>query len=193
MANKAQIFNLALTLLGQSSISDPNGSGEAEQACRQVYDLCRQSLLEEHPWNFAVKRVALAPNSVAPAFGYTRSFDLPSDSLRIISFYNKTEEHREETGKILTNAATLNLVYIYDLEDTALFSPMFVSLMAHDIALAAEYRVTGQTKMQNTLMEKRRQLLIKAKRVDAQKDQAQKKLKSNRELALYTPYGNIDK
>lgn len=189
--NKAQIFNFALTLLGQASISDPDGSGVNETACRQVYDIVRQSLLEEHLWNFAIRRSTPATNATAPDFEYSYSFDIPSDCLRIHKLYNHTGAYKEEDGKILSDSDTLYLIYIKDVTDVPDFPPLFAKLLAIDVALAVEYRITNQSKMQGSLIQQRQQTLIKAKMVDAQKDGETKQLVANTEIAMSTPYGNI--
>jgi ribosomal protein L24 len=189
--SKAQIFSYVTTLLGQPSISNPDGTDEAETACRQVYDISRQSLLEEHSWNFSLRRASLAPNSTAPAFDYLYSFNKPSDCLRILKMYNHRGRHKEEGGKILSDQNTMNLIYVKDITDVVEFPPLFSQLLAVDIAIAVEYRITNQNVMQNKLFTLRTQLLIKAKMIDAQKDNTPKKFKSNTKQAMYTPYGDL--
>lgn len=189
--NKAQIFNYALTLLGQQSISDPDGSGVNETACRQVYDMARQALLEEHLWNFAIRRSTPAPNVTAPDFEYSYSFNTPSDCLRIHKLYNHTGAYKEEDGTILSDSDTIYLIYVKDITNVPDFPPLFAKLLAIDIALSTEYRITNQSKMQASLMAMRQQTLVKAKMIDAQKDGETKKLIASTEIAMNTPYGDI--
>lgn len=191
MASKATIFNMALNLLGQDPIADPDGSGVPESALRQAYDICRKSLLEQHPWNFAIKRVALDKESEAPAMEYTAAFGLPSDCLRIIEVYNPTSSYKEEYGLILSDDSTMKIKYIRDEQDTSRFSALFTELLAYDIAIASEYKITNQQSLQQLLQTKRRELLIKAKMVDAQKDYNTKKLTNKSILAMDYPYGDI--
>lgn len=191
MASKAAIFNLALTLLGQDPISDPDGTGTAETACRQVYDICRKALLEQHPWNFAIKRAALDLETDAPAFEYAYAFGIPSDCLRIVKVYNPSSAHKEENTLILSDDSTMNLIYIYDVQDTSLFSSLFTQLLAIDIAIMAEYKITNQQGSQNLLQSKRQELMIKAKMVDAQKDYNTQYLNNKHIDSMDNPYGEV--
>jgi len=191
MASKAAIFNMTLTLLGQDPISDPDGTGTAETACRQVYDICRKALLEQHPWNFAISRASLDLETDAPAFEYTSAFGLPTDCLRIIKVYSPSSVYKEEAGLILSNDSTMSLQYVRNEEDTSIFSPLFVQLLAVDMALLVEYKITNQSSLQQMLMMKRQELMVKAKMIDAQKDYNSK---SSRNTAIESrdyPYGDI--
>lgn len=191
MASKAAIFNLALTILGQNSISDPDGSGKAETACRQVYDICRKALLEQHPWNFALARSELDLETDAPTFEYARAFGLPPDCLRIVKVYDNTSGYKEEAGLILSDDSEISLLYVRNEEDTSVFSPLFVQLLATDIALLTEYRITNQSSLQQMLMMKRQELLIKAKMIDAQKDSLVNKSRNTVIESRDYPYGDI--
>lgn len=185
--SKAQIFNLALTYLGEQPISNPDSDTDKKAiVLRQAYDMSRQALLEEHLWNFAVKRTTLAPESSAPDFEWDYSFVTPSDCIRIHKFFEGPTEHKEEGKKILCDQNVLNIIYIADITDTTFFPPMFSKILALDMAITAEYGITGQTKMQQSLLVQRQALLIKAKMVDAQKDNIKKQNRSNIIKSMYT-------
>ncbi|WP_137924652.1 hypothetical protein [Cupriavidus sp. 2SB] len=94
MASQVDICNLALSRLGDAatvaSIDPPEGSPQAGR-CKQWYPICRDLVLEAHPWSFATRRVALANlPAVTPSwqFAYGKPADclkawavLPSDAL----------------------------------------------------------------------------------------------------------------
>lgn len=87
MASEVEICNLALSHLGDSatvaSIDPPEGSAQAEH-CARFYPMARDSLLELHPWGFALRRVQLAQlENPWPQwrFAYAR----PTDCLRAIA------------------------------------------------------------------------------------------------------------
>jgi len=190
MATKTVIFNTALTLLGQDPIADPDGSGKKETACRQVYDVCRKALLEQHPWNFALKRANLDQESEAPAFEYTYAYGLPTDCLRIYRIYDPSSIHKEEGGLLLSNDSGVKLLYIRNIEDTSQFPPLFVQMLAVDIAIAIEYFITNGQSMAQSLMIKRSELLKMAKMIDAQKDTS-KTFQSVVIQSAEHPYGDI--
>lgn len=190
MSSKTVIFNTALTLLGQDPIADPDGSGKKETACRQVYDVCRKALLEQHPWNFALKRANLDLESEAPAFEYSYAFGLPTDCLRIYRVYNASSVYKEEGGLVLSDDSTMQLLYVRNIEDPSRFPPLFIQLLAVDIALAIEYFITNGQSMAQGLMMKRAELLKTAKMIDAQKDSS-KKIQSLVIQSKDFPYGDI--
>ena len=87
MASEVDICNLALGHLGDNatvaSINPPEGSAQAEH-CKRFYPIARDSLLEMHNWNFAMRRIALTQveqNWTEWQYAYT----LPSDCLNPIS------------------------------------------------------------------------------------------------------------
>lgn len=190
MATKTVIFNTALTLLGQGPIADPDGSGKKETACRQVYDVCRKALLEQHPWNFALKRANLDQETDEPAFEYDHAYGLPTDCLRIYKVYESSSVYKEEGGLILSDDDEVQLLYVRNIEDTSQFPPLFVQMLAVDIAIAIEYYITNGQSMAQSLMIKRSELLKMAKMIDAQKDTSKTVQSVIIQSADYT-YGDI--
>jgi hypothetical protein len=191
--SKTQIFNLALTYLGEQPISNPDSDTDKRAiVLRQAYDMSRQALLEEHLWNFAIKRIALAPESTAPEFEWDYSFVTPSDCIRIHKFYDETGQYKEEGKTIVSDSNVMNIVYVADITDTTYFPPIFSKILALDIAITAEYGITGQNKQQASLLTQRQKLIITAKMIDAQKDNIKKKNISLINNARYIPTGDED-
>ena len=83
--SKTDICNSALLRVGASTITDIADDSPEARACSIQYDSNRRSELRRHPWNFAITRVVLAPDSSAPVDkNYTYQFTLPSDCLRVV-------------------------------------------------------------------------------------------------------------
>lgn len=83
MTSVVEICNLALSHLGDSasvsSIDPPEGSAQAEH-CARFYPIARDSLLEQHSWQFATRRSALAQvQNVATEWLY--AYAEPNDCL----------------------------------------------------------------------------------------------------------------
>lgn len=125
MADKAQIFNLALGKIGDILISDPDGDERGEEICRNHYDELRKTTLEDHDWKFASKRAALAENDDEPLYGYDYSYVKPDDCITIRKLSNTDYDWFEEDGNILTDMEDAYARYTYDCEDTTKFSPSF--------------------------------------------------------------------
>ena len=87
MASEVDICNMALGHLGDTatvaSINPPEGSAQAEH-CARFYPIARDSLLEMHFWNFAMKRGILAQvENTWPEWQY--AYAVPGDCLNPIS------------------------------------------------------------------------------------------------------------
>lgn len=84
MASEVEICNLALGHLGDratvASINPPEGSAQAEH-CQRFYPIARDTLLEMHDWNFAVRRVGLA-QVTSPTSSWQYAYAKPADCLR---------------------------------------------------------------------------------------------------------------
>lgn len=80
------IYNLALTRIGHEPMASVDERGKGGDRCRLHYPVMRDAVLAGHPWNFAIRRVALAQLSFTPAFEFTYAFALPTDPycLRVI-------------------------------------------------------------------------------------------------------------
>ena len=144
MASVVEICNLALSRLGENSaiasIDPPEGSAQAEH-CALFYPLSRDTLLDIHPWNFARRKVLLAPlddDSSPWRFAYAR----PHDCLRTLNLLSQEALSEQETqhycnavnGKgtptILTNQENASLVYTARVDDAALFPPLFIDALS---------------------------------------------------------------
>lgn len=161
MASEVSIVNRALILLGDKEIVsfDDNNKG-ARLATRHYADI-RDEMLQEHPWNFAMRRDSLAANVTSPAFEFARAFDIPTDCLRVHSVYDNTENlpWKVEGRQILTNlGAPLQIRYIASVEDVMLMTPQFREALSARIALEWVEAITGSRTLEET---KGREYLMK--------------------------------
>jgi hypothetical protein len=197
MVSSIDVANYALQNLGANSITSfTEGTVEATQMNLR-YDSVRRSVLEMHPWNFAVKRAALSLDSVAPAFGYDNQFVLPSDCLRVFateeqtdyinfgsnfngyltisnrSSFSAADDYKVEinaSGKrvLLSNDDAKKIIYQFDQDDVQKFSPMFVELLAAGLASATAYRITDNATLADAARNQFYDLMRRSKTVDAQ-------------------------
>jgi hypothetical protein len=134
VATKVEICNLALSLCGTRRIMALDNPSREARACSDNYNLARRALLRKHRWNFATKRIILdtiSPN--APAFGYANAFPLPDDFIRVYAVIDDVD-YRIEQKLILTDKDELWLKYVYDIEDTTQFDPLFDRYLAASLA-----------------------------------------------------------
>lgn len=138
-----EICNLALSMLTVSpiaSIDPPDEGVKAAAACAQWYDPARLEALRASTWGFARKRYTVVAHSEAPAFGWAKKYQLPSDFVRPVEVrFGDTvltdEDYDLEDGYLLCNEdGTLQLIYIYDHNNPAAWTPDFVTLCASNLA-----------------------------------------------------------
>jgi len=77
MATSVSICSNALLRLGAQTIASLSESNDRARLAANLYETVRDSTLRSHPWNCAVKRVVLAPDTDVPAFDFAAQFTLP--------------------------------------------------------------------------------------------------------------------
>lgn len=147
-APRSQAANLALARLGEAAGRQGEEAAlTIENAARIIeanYATVRKSLLREHPWNFAVKRVALS-STTAPVNEYTRAFTLPADCLRVVKLNASTTiGYRIEAKTLTTDETTATIEYIADVTVEANYDAAFLDLLAQRLAAEAAIAVNPQ-------------------------------------------------
>jgi len=152
MLTELQIANNALHLLGSERISSLSYNNKRAKVLNDLLPAVRQEVLESYPWDFALIREKITENGNTPAFEWTYEFDLPADFLSIHQEYND-EEYKEESDKILANAATLSIIYIKNITDHSLFSATFDKALYTRLAAEASYTITQDKSLKAGLLE----------------------------------------
>ena len=177
VTSSTDIGNLALDLLTAGTVQDiENPTDATESLLNRWYDVTRRKLLREHPWNFASKRAILAASNDDPAFGYDAQFLLPTDFIRLNSIVDAegypigNEAYEIENGYLLYNAESgqLRIKYIWDITDVSKFDPLFVDLLAIDLAMAIAFKITSSNTDVSRLTELRKQRAAMSKAIDGQ-------------------------
>ena len=94
--NKTDIFNIALSNLGEHTISDSSTSSteKASVICNRYYDLCLKTIMKEVDWPFIATQKKLTQNTLTKTEGgetieiefnkdYPFVFDIPNDCVSI--------------------------------------------------------------------------------------------------------------
>lgn len=182
-----EICNLALAWVAANSITslDDDASVEAIQ-CRANYDSSRRSCLEEREWTFAQKRRIFNPLVDKPVYDFTYMFRLPADCLKV----NKVQDplgqdvhHLVEDHHILSNKKVLHVRYTYDLDNTRLFSNLFVEALAASIASKIAMPLTHNVGLSEKLEGRYERYLQKAVSTDALQGSRERLKKSRQELS----------
>lgn len=190
-SSETEICNLALGHLGEGRIESLQEESVAARACALHYVNVRDQVLRSHRWNFAQGRLTLPRLEDAPAFGWSYQYELPADCLRVLEFNGTeegdviSEEYIIEGRRLLTNAATANLVYLRRIENVAQFDALFVEALSAKLAIALSETIrgtTGKTEELTTMYERVTAPL--ARRVDANEGRRRKGLISINSQAI---------
>jgi hypothetical protein len=167
-----QICSNALLLLGQrpiSSLTDTAGTaGDSVVLASNLWPMLRTAVLRSHPWNCAMKRVALSPDAVAPAFDWTYAFTLPGDNLRVWSIGqdNDSPDWFIENGKILMDDAICYLRYLFDNTDATTYDALLTLAMTSGMAATMAYGITKSQTQQDAMLKLHQFHLKQARTVD---------------------------
>ena len=173
MASVVEICNLALQKVGANPISSLSDDSEEARACNRLYEPILRAELRTHPWNCAITRVSVAPDSDEPAFGYDYQYTLPSDCVRILPD-NTITDWKIEGRKILTDTDTeIELVYVKEISDPNDMDPLLVEALASRLAVELAEKVTESATKRQMAWEEYKEWVREARRVNAFESTAQ--------------------
>lgn len=157
MLSKVEICNIALDNFGCSRITSMEEDTEQARILRNMYDLCRQSLLAKGCWNFAtgyddlnrvVDKTLYHPR-------YHEIYVYPSDVIKIVKiftcdidyadrYYNPEYEIMNKKNRlyIATDVRGAKAKVIRDIENTAMYPPEFVTCLSYLIATRVSEALT---------------------------------------------------
>lgn len=145
MAGEIQIANLALLRINEPLLTSLETASKAADAFNASYPTERDALLREFTWQFAKFRVALNAE-VTPPLGFAYAYRVPADflALRALATDPAVFAHNPmgavdldfqiEGGMVLTDAATLYMLYTRRVTDVAEFDPLFVKALSLRLA-----------------------------------------------------------
>lgn len=167
MASVVDICNIALSNLGDQKISSLSDANERARLCNLRYDDVRDSVLRSHPWSCAVTRTLLARNDTAPVWGFSYSYSLPSDCLRVLDVEEWETPFRIESGVIVTDAETVKLKYIKQVTDPNEFDSLIIQALALKLASEIAESLTGRPELRNAMLSKFVATVAEARSVDS--------------------------
>lgn len=171
MPSVVDICNNALDKLGHGSIISLTDGSTAAKLCNRNWPLARNKVLRDHPWNFAVKRVATAPSTTPPVWGFSYEHPLPNDCLRLLEVCGmSTDDYQLEGRSILTNSSVLYIRYIAEITDPNMYDVVFQDVVATRLALEVCESLTQSNTKKEILWNEYQESLITARKIDAQEN-----------------------
>jgi hypothetical protein len=172
-ATPVSICSNALLMLGDNPIADFNEGTDRARLASNTWPTARDYVLRRHPWNCAIKRVALAPDDTAPVFDFNYQFTLPSDWLRTLSvgLEGDRPRYRMESGKILMDDNVCRLRYVWRNENPATWDSMLVMAMTRVMRAVFSYPITQSGSLEQLIESELRAVLQETRTVDGTEDE----------------------
>lgn len=158
--SKVSICNLALTKLGADRITSLDDNVKAAKVLNEVYDEVLESVLTDHSWSFALKRVALTLLDYTPIFEYTLAYQKPTDCLKIIGTDDSVAKFKLENERILSNTADLKILYIFRQEDSGTYFMKFVEALATKLASYIAYNIVASRTLAVDLLKEYKTVML---------------------------------
>ena len=172
MASNVAIANAALRKLGQSPITSFSENSKAARLANERFAELRDSLLEDHPWNFAMKRASISASSTDPVWEYASAYPVPADYIRMYEVNSEDEgsgKWKVENGSVVTDlSAPLEIRYVYRVEDANRMTAGFREALASALASDWAEDITGDNDVVVVKEEKSRRAIAKARSNDGQ-------------------------
>ena len=158
MASVVDICNGALNQLGATTILSLTEDSKNARLCNSRYTQVRDGVFRSHPWNCLQKRVEIAADTTAPAWGFSYAYTLPADCLRLLRILDYDSNYKVEGRKILSNTSSMKILYIARITDPneydELLRETLSASLAADIAFAVTSNNTTATNMYNLFQDK---------------------------------------
>ena len=160
MASVVGICNGALNQLGATTILSLTEDSKNARLCNSRYTQVRDALFRSHPWNCLQKRVQIAADATAPAWGFTYAYTLPADCLRLLKILDYDSNYKVEGRKILSNTSSMKILYVSRVTDPNEYDELLRETLSASLGADIAFGVTSNnqtaTNMYNLFKEKLR-------------------------------------
>lgn len=168
-----EMTNAALLRLGANRISGFDDKTAEAVVTNEIILPLQKALISSHPWGFATTQTELSESSSPPIADFDKSFDLPSDFLRVISAGTGNKgsglEYRIHHKKLHCNADNVKLTYIFEPSPDD-FPHYFRQLMSAKMAAEICIAITESTSRSDLMFELAEKEFQRAKLIDAQQE-----------------------
>lgn len=162
MASKTDILNRGVIKLGGSRVSNfDTTNNNTARTLNEIYETVRDTVLQSYPWNFAIKREALAADPDEPVYGYDAKYALPSDCLALLDLEDDPDYQIEGGYILIDHTGELNIRYISRITNTGAFHAMFIDVFSCRLAYEACERIT-QSNTKKDILYKEYQVAVAA-------------------------------
>lgn len=175
--SEVDICNGALTMIGDNTITSLTEGTTRSVVCAQHYHKSRNALLRGYPWNFAMKREALAQLVETPEWGFAYYYQLPTDSVRVWKInHDQKVAWRREGDRIATDLESLDILYISKVTDPNKFDELFIDALTVRLASKICFPLTAKRTLASDLFTLYKDMLAEAEDIDTQEGEPEEYL-----------------
>ena len=171
MASIVDICNGALNQLGATTILSLTEDSKNGRLCNSRYTQVRDAVFRSHPWNCLQKRIELAADSTAPAWGFKYQYTLPSDCLRLLVILDYDSDYKVEGRKVLSNTSSMKILYVSRVTDPNEYDELLRETLSAALGADIAYGVTSSNPVAQNMYELFQNKLRDARFVDSTEGQ----------------------
>ena len=171
MASIVGICNGALNQLGATTILSLSEDSKNARLCNSRYTQIRDALFRSHPWNCLQKRVQIAADTTAPAWGFKNAYTLPADCLRLLKILDYDSNYKVEGRKILSNTSSMKILYVARVTDPNEYDELLRETLSASLGADIAFGVTSNNQTAKNMYELFKDKLRDARFVDSTEGQ----------------------
>ena len=171
MASTVDICNGALNQLGATTILSLTEDSKNARLCNSRFTQVRARVFRSHPWNCLQKRVELAADTTAPAWGFSYAYTLPADCLRLLRILDYDSNYKVEGRKILSNTSSMKILYIGRITDPNEYDESLRETLSAALGADIAFAVTSNNQTASNMYNLFQDKLKDARFVDATEGQ----------------------
>lgn len=147
MPSYVAMISSSLQAFGGDIITSLSEDSDAAKHANLIYEDVRDAVLRAGNWNFAEEYAQPATLATAPLFKWTKAFRLPTDpyclKVKEVLSGDVPIDFKVQGRKLLTDYASINLIYTARITDPTVFDALFVQ--AYEARLSAElaFNISG--------------------------------------------------
>jgi hypothetical protein len=171
MASVVDICNGALNQLGATTILSLTEDSKNARLCNSRYTQVRDALFRSHPWNCLQKRIQIAADTTAPAWGFSFAYTLPADCLRLLKILDYDSNYKVEGRKILSNTSSMKILYVARVTDPNEYDELLRETLSASLGADIAFGVTSNNQTASNMYNLFKEKLKDARFVDSTEGQ----------------------
>ena len=171
MASTVDICNGALNQLGATTILSLTEDSKNARLCNSRFTQVRDAVFRSHPWNCLQKRVELAADTTAPAWGFSFAYTLPADCLRLLKILDYDSNYKVEGRKVLSNTETMKILYVARVIDPNEYDELLRETLSASLSADIAFAVTSNNTTSQNMYQLYQEKLKDARFVDSTEGQ----------------------